>query len=231
MGGVINGTPVDAENTNPHFIETDGPSTGMAVITLAEPSTPQINDIQKEHNSIASFSGKATNTSDADLPSYLNDQGFLPNEDLRTRLDNVSGLFNNSSGHRHTGNPGDAPRISASDISGIFSPANTTNLVGSRGSPQIILAASGIGFTGSATENWWFVQGASGGSVVSANPQISLGITGQKLRLQACSDTDTITLSDGNGLKMNGLWIGSQDSVLWLACDGSFWVEDGRNGI
>jgi hypothetical protein len=100
---------------------------------------------------------------------------------------------------------------------------------GTRAAPTAIVAVSGITAT-AGIDHTIFIQGSGGAVDVSANPQISAGTTvGQKLRLIARDDTNTVMLEDGTGLSLNGTWIGSADSVLELFWDGTNWVEIGRN--
>lgn len=112
----------------------------------------------------------------------------------------------------------------ASNGSGAF-PTNT----GSRGSPSLITAAGGIVFTGSDPINDWYIAGDSGAVTVTANPQIAVGSTdGQRLTLTGRHATNTVTLSDGTGLSLNGTWVGGLDSILNLRWDGTNWVEMSR---
>lgn len=103
------------------------------------------------------------------------------------------------------------------------------SVTGTRASPQNISAASGIAFSGTKWFNTWFIQGNGGAVTVTANPRIAVGTaTGQKLRLIGRSDTNTLSLDDGNGLDLNGSWVGSASRVLDLEWDGTNWLETGR---
>ena len=64
---------------------------------------------------------------------------------------------------------------------------------------------------------------------VSGIPQVLGGkYVGQMLILISRSDTDSVILSDGNGLSLNGAWLGGAESVLELIWDGANWTETGR---
>lgn len=119
-GGVIDGTPVDAADTNPKFIFKDTDDTATGKITLNNTadvaSGSQVDNIQKELNSEASFTGKALNTAKTDVPSYTYNQGLTAAGSLKVRADELSGKFDNSVGHRHTGAAGDGPQVSAGTI-------------------------------------------------------------------------------------------------------------------
>ena len=55
---------------------------------------------------------------------------------------------------------------------------------------------------------------------------------GQKLELEACDDTDTIALSQvPANVYIAGPWVGIKGSVIRLSWGGSYWTEEGRNGI
>jgi hypothetical protein len=103
------------------------------------------------------------------------------------------------------------------------------NIVGSRGTPTSVVAAVGVVFSGTANSNSNFIQGAAGPVTVSATPQITAATNvGQFLRLIGRSGTNTVTLADGNGLSLNGAWVGGLDSVLELFWDGTNWLEVAR---
>lgn len=108
-------------------------------------------------------------------------------------------------------------------------PVVAPSITGTRAAPSNITAAGGIAFTGTAYANIWFVQGNGAPITVTANPQIAAATNvGQKLTVIARNDTDTLTLSDGTGLSLNGSWVGGADSVLNLVWDGTNWVEESR---
>lgn len=99
---------------------------------------------------------------------------------------------------------------------------------GTRASPNSILAASGITAPANS-RTLMFVQGSGGAVTVTANPQLSAGSTlGQELILVGRSDTNTLTLSDGTGLSLNGAMTLYADSVLTLVWDGTNWTETSR---
>jgi hypothetical protein len=105
-------------------------------------------------------------------------------------------------------------------------------VTGSRSTPSNIVAGTGIAFTGAYYKNLWFIQGSGGAVTVSANPQIAAGTNvGQRLILIGRSDTNTLTLSDGTGLQLNGPITLIAGSILELIWDGTNWVEMYRNSI
>jgi len=94
-------------------------------------------------------------------------------------------------------------------------------------------SAAAIAFTGTTSRRLVKVQStaASGEQDLSAlTPQIQAGVDeGQELILVGQSDVDYIILSNGNGLKLNGPWESTNQSVLNLVWSGSTWLETSRS--
>jgi hypothetical protein len=106
-----------------------------------------------------------------------------------------------------------------------------TIITGTRASPTAITALGGITFSGSQKEAVAFVKGTGAGTTnVTVNPRISVGTTfGQKLKICQRSATDFLKFQDGNGLDLDGDWLGddaSRELNLWW--DGTNWKEEGR---
>lgn len=117
--GVVDGQDVSAAVTNPAFIDANADDTGVGKYTLnnSDPvSGTSITNIQREHNSIASFVGKSVNTSKTDVPTYTNNQGFTANQPVATRADSLTAKFHNSTGHTHDGSSGNGSPISSASI-------------------------------------------------------------------------------------------------------------------
>lgn len=118
---IINGTPVDAPTTNAALLARQADDTATGVLTLNNTldvnSGNQIDNIQNEHNSIASFVGKATNLGPAAMPTWTTDESFTPNEPVFNRADALSSKFPNATGHNHDpGIPGSGGAVTASSI-------------------------------------------------------------------------------------------------------------------
>lgn len=100
------------------------------------------------------------------------------------------------------------------------------SVTGTRASPIAITAVGGISFTGTDSRQMWFITGDASPITVSANPQIAAASTvGQELILVGRSDTNTLELSDGTGLSLNGSMTFVENSVLGLVWDGTNFVE------
>ena len=104
-------------------------------------------------------------------------------------------------------------------------PATAPNVVGSVGSPTLITAVGGIAFSGTAWTNYNFISGNGGTVVVSANPQIAAGTSIGQTLILINESGNPVELQDGNGISLNGTWIGSS---LTLVFDGSVWFETAR---
>jgi hypothetical protein len=119
---VLDGQPVSAAITNPSFIDAvvDDSAAGIISFENTDPASGSfVDNIQKESNSAASFMGKILNSSATDVPSYTNNEVGTAGDSLRTRVDALSGKFNGTGGHAHTGAAGDAPAIAAADLASV----------------------------------------------------------------------------------------------------------------
>ena len=98
-----------------------------------------------------------------------------------------------------------------------------------RGAPLNITAAGGIPFTSTKLQNLLFVQGNGGAVTITANPKIAAGtVIGQKLDLIFVDDTNTLTITDGNGVNQNGAIVGNSNSSISYIWEGSNWFELSR---
>jgi len=122
MGGVAPGSPVSASNTNQAFVDANGDDTFVGVLTAANTASatgPQIDNIQREHNSIASFVGKAINSIKNALPSWINNDVGTSSDDLFARTDALTKKMNATLGHTHSGLSGDAPLLPSANVDNV----------------------------------------------------------------------------------------------------------------
>jgi len=113
-----------------------------------------------------------------------------------------------------------------SDISGSIAVSQVNPVTGSAGSPTNIGASGGVTATAAVPFQTQWVQGSGGPIVVTANPQISAGtVVGQILYLIGSSDTNSLSISDGSGLSLNGTMVLYNHSAISLIWDGSLWSE------
>lgn len=102
-------------------------------------------------------------------------------------------------------------------------------VTGSEGTPQAIVAGTGVAFTGTKPRSLWFIEGSGGHVVVSANPQIAAATTvGQELIVMGADNDATVELNDGTGLKLNGPMVLAAYNSLHLIWTGSVWAEIAR---
>lgn len=119
---IIDGTPVDAATTNPEFIDArvDDQAQGkIDFVNIEAVSGPSVINIQREINSLNSFTGRTSGSAFDATPTYSNDQGFTPNNNVFERADEISAKFNNVTGHAHSGAAGDGAPINSSSIANV----------------------------------------------------------------------------------------------------------------
>lgn len=113
--------------------------------------------------------------------------------------------------------------------------AAAPTIVGTRAAPTDVVGANGILFTSVTFETVNYVQGSGGSVTLSANPRIQAGsIECSKLRLVGCSDVNTITLEDGQGVDTAGVtYVIRNGTILDLMFDltSSIWIVVGHNGV
>ncbi len=134
-----------------------------------------------------------------------------------------------------TGNNGKFLKTDGSVVSWASVPSPAPTLNGSAGSPQSVVAASGISLTSPTYSNIvWVVGDSAAPADVSATPSITAGTdVGDQLIVIGTDNTATVTLRDeasvaGSTLQLNGPWVGAKYSVLLLVWDGTFWNEISR---
>lgn len=121
--GVAPGSPVSAANTNSKLLDSDSDDTTTGRLDLANTLTESgstVNNIQRAHNAISSYSGMPLNSAKDVVPAWTNNDVGASTDTLKTRADLLTQKFNNTTGHKHTGAAGDAPAISAVDISSVI---------------------------------------------------------------------------------------------------------------
>lgn len=107
-------------------------------------------------------------------------------------------------------------------------------VTGTEGVPSAVTAAGGITPVGDPIE-MIFVVGDDGGGTpapvnISANPQIAAGATvGEELNLTGTSNTNTVTLEDGDGLTLLGSCDLDAETILNLLWTGTVWREMSRS--
>lgn len=129
MGGVVDGTPVDAATTNPAFIDANGDDTALGKISFNDQavnaptvSGPAMVNIQREKNAIESWLGKSPGTVYNDVPTFTESEGFTTPQNFLARLNALSRKFAKlvaSGGHTHDGSDGNGAPVQAASIDGV----------------------------------------------------------------------------------------------------------------
>jgi hypothetical protein len=105
-------------------------------------------------------------------------------------------------------------------------------VIRSQSGVQDITAVGGI-TGGMLVKSYVQIRGSGGDVDISANPQIAAGTTGQIITLQGTSDTQTVKLDDGNGLKLAGgiSFTMKNGDIIQFIYDGSDWREMFRQDL
>ena len=100
------------------------------------------------------------------------------------------------------------------------------SVLGARATPINITAAGGVVDTG-LLRQMKFIHGSPGAVTVSANPQIShvSALVGSEMTLIGCDDTNTVKITNGNGVDLNGDCTLGNGDTLGLTWDGTNWSE------
>lgn len=119
--GVIDGQPVNAAVTNPAFLDANADDTALGKISLnnlsdVPTSGAVVTNIQREFNAISSFLGKPTNIAINSTPPWTNNQVGLSTDTIFIRANDLTGLFDGTTGHNHTGVDGQGPLLTGAAI-------------------------------------------------------------------------------------------------------------------
>jgi hypothetical protein len=126
------------------------------------------------------------------------------------------------------------------DKSGKLTPAYNTYFVNMKNEvnkgevpagTQAIAANVGIKVTSQRTHiTIRIISQTAGDTNVTANPRISAGFDGQSITIMGEDNTKTVTLADGNGLKLSASITLKEHTSLVLEYNGekSLWIEKSR---
>jgi len=213
LAQVSDGQAVNASVTNGAFLYKNSDTTALGKVNLNNSSDPSVSgseifNIQRELNSISSFTGKPINQSITYTPSWSNNDVGTSTDSVKARADSITAKFNSSTGHKHTGAAGDAPQIS------LTTAVSGTLPVSNGGTGQTTLTAHGVLF-GNGTSAVNSGSSGSAGQVLqsggaSADPTYSTptypsasGSAGKILRSDGTNNLyssstypDTVSLGD-----------------------------------
>ena len=127
---VSDGQAVNASVTNGAFLSKNSDTTALGKVNVNNSSDPTVSgseifNIQREFNSLSSFTGKAINQVYNYTPVWTNSDVGSTSDNVKVRADDLTAKFNSTTGHTHTGAFGDAPQINiATGIFGVLPEPN-----------------------------------------------------------------------------------------------------------
>lgn len=166
--GVVNGEPVDATVTNAAFINKNQADSDPYQLSLTNSSSgfgSSITDIQTSLNAINSFLGMTLNSAYNVTPSWTNNQIGSSTDSIFYRTNAITGKFDGTSGHMHTGVQGDGPQIPlGSSVTGTLQPVNGGFGVSSPAANSVPIAegSSAFDFVTPATAGYAFFSNGTG---------------------------------------------------------------------
>lgn len=119
---IVNGQPVDAANSNPSWISKNTDDTTPSKLNFGnlDPlSGPTFNNIQRLVNSIVSFLGNTLTDVYNVIPPWVTNNRGTSGDNVFQRVGAIDTAFHPTTGHKHTGTAGDAPKIDASSIANV----------------------------------------------------------------------------------------------------------------
>lgn len=188
--GVLDGQAVSASVTNPAFIDANQDDTGVGKYTLANleaVSGSTVDNIQREHNSAASFMGKTINSAKDDLPAWTQNEVGTASDNLVERGDALTQRFEGILGHNHDGTDGNGPNIPAANIS----------LVPLKG--FVIQGTDIVGVTGSSSDVSASFSGQTPGGGVSAEGVVTTAPENKVLVRQSSGPEADDVFEDADG--------------------------------
>jgi len=170
---VSNGQLANATTFNNAFMSrtADDNTTGKKDLQNADAASgANVTNVQREINSLNSFSGRTSGSVFDVLPSWANNDIGTVNDDLFMRSDALTAEFNPTSGHTHSGAGGEGPQIAANTLTGLnYYRADWQEfaVVGAAGLDDDV-SASFVGFTPGGT------SGAAGVITTAPNNKVYL---------------------------------------------------------
>jgi len=116
---VSNGQLANQTTFNNAFVSrtADDNTTGIKSLENTDTASGAFaTNVQRDINSLSSFSGRSANSAKDALPSWANNDVGASTDDLKDRADSLTEKFNLSTGHGHDGTAGNGAQISASNL-------------------------------------------------------------------------------------------------------------------
>lgn len=126
---IANGQDADEDTFNNGFVSKTADSTTVGKINLNNAdaaSGSTVTNVQREINSLDSFTGRAAGSAKDVKPSWTNNDVGTSTDDLKTRVDLLTEQFNATTGHTHGGvGEGGPLALDMSDVvAGVLATAN-----------------------------------------------------------------------------------------------------------
>lgn len=123
MAGINDGQPVDATNSNPAWIASngDGFTVGKLDLQNVDPgiSGPFVTNVQRNINSVGSFLGWVVNSVYNVLPTWATSNWGTGSDNIFQRVEALDTAFDSTTGHNHDGSPGSGGQISATVLANL----------------------------------------------------------------------------------------------------------------
>lgn len=120
--GVFNGQAVDQDVTNPAFLDANADDQAQGKIDFVNTdavSGPSVYNIQREANSLNSFTGRISASVYNVKPGWTMNQLGTSTDSLFARSEALTQKFDNSVGHTHDGTQGGGAPIAAASIASV----------------------------------------------------------------------------------------------------------------
>ena len=119
---ISDGQSVNATVTNSAFMSRTQNTSTVGKVDLSNTDSASgalvVNE-QRETNSLNAFTGRPSGSAHNASPAWTNTDVGTGTDTLKARDESLTFKFNDTSGHTHTGVPGDAPKIDANTLSNI----------------------------------------------------------------------------------------------------------------
>lgn len=146
---VSNGQLANQTTFNTAFVSRTVDTSTVGKLDLSNAATESGTSIvnsQREFNALSSYTGKALNVAKDTIPAWTNNDVGASGNNLFQRGDALTAEFNSSTGHTHSGAPGEAPPINlATSVNG-FLPLTNAGLGTNDFDQQAIIYLSGSTF-------------------------------------------------------------------------------------
>ncbi len=193
--GVSNNQYANEDTFNDAFMDKNDDTFTTGVVTLQNidaPSGDTVENIQRELNANASFTGQVLDQLKTSLPTWASDIVGAAFDSIKMRVEALVALFDGTSGHTHDGSDGNGPLLSPSVI---LEPTlhafyyRATDLTGVTGSSVVVTTQ---------------MAGKIAYSTGDPTPGVNTGVGVNLIILKSAVDTLGKSLRDASGKRIFG---------------------------